>query len=249
MNSTSTRKAGRPPNEAIREQRREEILAAAVQLFAERGYAAADTQVLADTLGVGKGTLYRYFPSKRDLFLAAVDGAMRKLKGAVDEAIEGIEEPLERMARGMRAYLRFFATHPEYVELIIQERAQFKDRKKPTYFEHRDTNAVRWRELFGNLIVQGRFRNVPVERILDVLGDMLYGAMFTNYFTRREVTPEKQAADILDIALLGVLSDSERARLQEASEGLRECANPSRPKSAKDREPRSKYGRQQSKGQ
>ena len=89
MSSASERKAGRPPNEAMREQRREEILAAAVRLFAERGYAEADTQVLADMLGVGKGTLYRYFPSKRELFLAAVDGAMRKLKAAVDEAIEG----------------------------------------------------------------------------------------------------------------------------------------------------------------
>jgi len=41
-----------------------------------------------------------------------------------------------------------------------------------------------------------------VERILDVLGDMLYGAMFTNYFIRRNGTPKEQAADILDIALL-----------------------------------------------
>ena len=243
MSSASERKAGRPTNEAMREQRREEILAAAVRLFAERGYAEADTQVLADMLGVGKGTLYRYFPSKRELFLAAVDGAMRKLKAAVDEAIEGVEEPVERIAAGMRAYLTFFADHPEYVELIVQERAQFKDRKKPTYFEHRDANVVRWRELFGSLIAQGRFRDIPVERILDVLGDMLYGAMFTNYFIRRDGTPEEQAADILDIALHGVLADAERTRLRATS--FRASGDRTASKAAVGREPGAKDRRQQ----
>ena len=185
---------------------------AAARLFAERGFADADTQVLADKLGVGKGTIYRYFPSKRDLFLAAVDRAMRQLKNAVDEGLEVIEDPLERMAHGIEAYLTFFAQHPEYVELFVQERAQFKDRKKPTYFVHRDVNAERWRELCRRMIAEGRFRDIPVERILDVMGDMLYGTMFTNCFVGRTRSPKDQAQDILDIALRGVLSDVERKR-------------------------------------
>ena len=65
------------PRPACREEtlcrRREEILAAAIHLFAVHGYAGTDTQLLADKLQVGKGTLYRYFQSKEDLFLAAVD--------------------------------------------------------------------------------------------------------------------------------------------------------------------------------
>jgi len=62
MSSDSERKAGRPPNEAMREQRREEILAAAVRLFAERGYAEADTQVLADMLASARGRCIAIFP-------------------------------------------------------------------------------------------------------------------------------------------------------------------------------------------
>ena len=211
MSSASDRKSGRPPNEAMREQRREEILAAAVRLFAERGYAEADTQVLADMLGVGKGTLYRYFPSKRELFLAAVDGAMRKLKGAVDEAIEGVEEPVERIAAGMRAYLTFFADHPEYVELIIQERAQFKDRKKPTYFEHRDANS---RSLAGVV----RLPDCPGPLPGHSRGDESWTSWATcstgpcspTTSFAGTVRPQEQAADMLDIALHGVLADSER---------------------------------------
>jgi hypothetical protein len=39
------------------------------------------------------------------------------------------------------AYLDFFAEQPGFVELLIQERAHFRDRKRPTYFEHRDANV------------------------------------------------------------------------------------------------------------
>src|SRR5947209_4064740 len=75
-------------------RRQEEILDAAAKLFAEHGYSDADTQRLADKLGVGKGTLYRYFPSKRELFLAAADRAMRQLRQSVDASIGGIADPL-----------------------------------------------------------------------------------------------------------------------------------------------------------
>jgi hypothetical protein len=94
----------------------------------------------------------------------------------------------------------------------MQERAQFKDRKKPTYFEHREANSVRWRELYRSLIAAGRIRDVPVERISDVMSNLLYGTMCTNYFTDQRHSVEAQARDILDIAFNGILSDSERQR-------------------------------------
>ena len=48
-----------------------EILETATELFAEQGFSDAVTQALAAKLQVGKGTIYRHFPSKRELFLAA----------------------------------------------------------------------------------------------------------------------------------------------------------------------------------
>jgi len=210
VTDTPVRKPGRPANEAIRCQRQEEILDAAVQLFAEHGYSETATQALADLLQVGKGTLYRYFPTKRELFLAAVDRIMRKLQQAIDAALADVDEPFERIHAAVRCYLRFFAEHPEYVELLIQERAQFKDRIKPTYFVHRDARIGRWHDLFRTLIEAGRVRPVEVEKVTDAIGDMIYGTMFTNYFARRTQSPEQQAHDILDIALNGLLSESER---------------------------------------
>jgi AcrR family transcriptional regulator len=197
-----------------RAQREEQILEAAMQLFAEHGYSDTDTQLLADKLRIGKGTLYRYFHSKRELFLAAADRVMRLMRQSVDASIENIDEPFERMGVGIRAFLSFFAEHPEYVELLIQERAQFKDRKKPTYFVHRENNIKRWQALYRALIEAGRIRNIPVERISSVISNLIYGTMFTNYFTGERSSVEAQARDILDIVFHGILSDAERKKTQ-----------------------------------
>ncbi len=193
--------------------RRESILIAATSLFSEHGFNDADTQALAERLGVGKGTLYRCFASKRELFLAAVDRAIRQLHERVRSSMEGVEDPLQRVVRSVRAYLEFFAEHPEYVELIIQERALFKDRKTPTYFEYRDRQADLWRNLYAELIKAGRVRPMPVDRIRDVFSQVLYGTVFTNYFAGAQKTPQSQAAEIIDIVFRGILSDAERATL------------------------------------
>lgn len=208
------RRPGRPPNPAIRTRREEEILDAAAKLFAEHGYSDMATQALADELGIGKGTIYRYFPTKRDLFLAAVDRMMRQLTARVDEATQRVEDPIEQMRGGIESYLSFFAERPEVVELLIQERAHFRDRKKPTYFEYREANRGRWAELTERVMHEGRIRNMPVDRIMDVIGDLLYGTMFTNYFVGQRRPPAEQAADLFEVAFYGILSDSERQRLR-----------------------------------
>ena len=72
--------------------------------------------------------------------------------------------------------------------------------------------------MFRGLIAQGRVRDVPVERIMDVMGDLLYGTMFTNYFISRNRSPEEQTADILDVALHGIYTESERQCRKAAAE-------------------------------
>jgi len=207
--SASARPAGRPPDTDLKECRRAEILDAATTVFAEQGFAVADVQEVADKAGVGKGTVYRYFPSKEELFLAAVDHGMRSLKRAVDAAATVAEAPLERIAQGVRAYLTFFDENPEIVELLIHERAHFRDRKQPTYFVHRDANLGPWRELFRGLIDAGFVRDQPVEQIIEVISGLVYGTMFTNYFAGRKSNLGSQCESILNVVFHGILIPQE----------------------------------------
>jgi AcrR family transcriptional regulator len=205
------RPPGRPRDESLPERRRAEILAVATAMFAQHGFADTDVQQIADRVGVGKGTVYRYFATKEALFLAAVDWSMRRLRGAVDAAADNAETPLGRIGAGVRAYLEFFDRNPDVVELLIQERAQFRDRQQPTYFQHRDANLGPWRELFQDLIRQGVLRDIPVDRITDVISDLLYGTMFTTYFAGRKKTLSSQCEDILDLLFRGLLARPEGA--------------------------------------
>jgi AcrR family transcriptional regulator len=209
------KKRGRPRDASLQQRRREEILDAAAPIFARHGYAGTDVQLVADALGLSKGTIYRYFPTKERLFLGSVDRGMRRLNERIQAATEGVADPLGVMEAAIAAYLAFFREFPEFVELLVQERAVFKDRKKPTYFEYRDANLAPWRALCAGLIAAGRLRDVPVERILDVTSDLVYGTMFTSYFSGRHKPLDEQVSDVVDIFFHGILSDAERRRRRD----------------------------------
>jgi len=207
--------AGEPPQTdgscSRKEQRRQAIVETAARLFAEHGYNNCDMECLAVELGIAKGTLYLYFPGKQDLFFACVDWGMRAMQLAVRAAADSTDDPFEKLSNGIRTYLAFFDEHPHYVELLIQERAIFKDRKRPTYFEYREANRGYWRELYRSLIAAGRMRaDLPVERILDAIGNLLYGTMYTNHFIGRTVSLDEQYQSLLKVILTGILSDDER---------------------------------------
>lgn len=215
-------KIGRPRDPELAERRTEEILAAAGSLFAQQGYAATDVGAVSERLGVAKGTIYHYFPSKERLFLSAVDRGMRGLLEQVERDAADAEDALDRITLTIRSYLVYFDANPWLVELLVQERAQFKDRKKPTYFEHRDANVGPWRELFRSLIREGRVREEPVDRITDVISDLLYGTIFTNHFAGRSKSFETQVRDVLDVLFHGILSGEERARWDGSAGGQEE---------------------------
>ncbi|MGD0542123.1 MAG: TetR/AcrR family transcriptional regulator [Tepidisphaeraceae bacterium] len=210
MTVVAKRQPGRPPDEALQQRRREAILAEAATIFARHGFTATDVQGIADALKISKGTIYRYFPTKEKLFLCAVERGIGRLREHIETARLGVTDKIEEIGASVVAYLRFFKKNPELVELFIQERAEFKGRRRPIYFRHRDVRRGPWREDLANLMAEGRIRPMPVERVLDVLGDVLYGTMFTNHFAGRDKPFETQAQDILDVVFNGVLSDTER---------------------------------------
>jgi AcrR family transcriptional regulator len=203
---------GKAPDRKRAERRRDEILEAAARVFAARGYAGTEVQTVADASGIGKGTIYLYFRSKKALFLAAVDRGMRRLRGAYEQAADAEHDPLDQVAAAVRAYLQFFKDHPECAELLILERAEFRDRKQATYFADRTSSVQRWEKLYRQLMARGRVRKVPVSRLIDVLSDLVYGTMFTNRFSGRHKALDVQAEDILDVVFCGILTPAERRR-------------------------------------
>jgi AcrR family transcriptional regulator len=96
------------PNSS-RNDRRQRIVLAASQMFAERAYVEVQMDELARAAEVAKPTIYRYFNSKEDLFLEALDGTMSELVAEVSRvADESSPAPLV-MRRMIFAALKSFA--------------------------------------------------------------------------------------------------------------------------------------------
>ena len=75
------------------------IAGAALILFMKRGFAATSVGQIARAAGVGKGTLYAYYDTKADIFVAAILEWMRQLEQRFELQLEPIKDPVERLKR------------------------------------------------------------------------------------------------------------------------------------------------------
>ena len=82
------------------EERRDQVIEAAIEEFAVNGYAAASTAAIAKRAGISQPYIYALFPSKMELFLAAHDRVIGAIRDTFREAARGAtsaEDALERM--------------------------------------------------------------------------------------------------------------------------------------------------------
>ncbi len=100
------------------DEKRNEILRHCAILFDRVGYHKASMQMLADEVGLGKPTLYHYFPSKHAILFAIHDAHMSALlAGLADESETA--DPLRRLRAACIDILRQIAEHPGYVRAFM----------------------------------------------------------------------------------------------------------------------------------
>jgi AcrR family transcriptional regulator len=101
--------SGKTKQQVVSEFRCSEILGAARKVFGEKGFTDATVDEIAESAGLAKGTLYLYFSSKRELYLAA-------LKSGIAELVERSQKNMAA-AKGVREKLRqFIRTRLDEVE-------------------------------------------------------------------------------------------------------------------------------------
>jgi len=81
--------------EEMRESRREQIMNAALELFAREGYANCSIAQLAKHASISKGLMYNYFNSKEALLIAIIEEGMQDIMTMIDPNHDGILEPEE----------------------------------------------------------------------------------------------------------------------------------------------------------
>ncbi len=204
MGPGTTGGRGRPKDEDLAARRREDILVVATKVFAEKTFRGADVQEIADQVGVGKGTVYRYFPSKDELFLAAVahglDGLRREMKHIREE--EG--EPLLRFRSAVVTFLAYFDAHPDLVEILIQERAEFRRQGTILFFSWTEEDVEERRTFFDGLHRGSHMPDRVKDRLIETIAEFLFGTIVSARFSGRGISLVDRAYDILDLLLEGL---------------------------------------------
>jgi len=88
-----------------REQKRQRILRAAIDVFASKGYFAARMTDVAEAAEVADGTLYLYFEGKEHLLMSIFDSVLGRFIERLDAEIEKIEDPIEKLSIMIRLHL------------------------------------------------------------------------------------------------------------------------------------------------
>jgi AcrR family transcriptional regulator len=84
---------------SVEAQRREQILAAAIDVVARKGYEATTLRDVAETAGTSTGTVNYYFENKDDVLASALVEVAERFRRRVDDALEGVEGPRDRLVR------------------------------------------------------------------------------------------------------------------------------------------------------
>jgi len=130
---------------AVSVNRREQILEAAVIVFAESGYYRATTAQVAERVGISQPYIFKVFKNKEELFVAALERAFERIVHAFKE----VEAPADQLLQeAIRVYERLMESHPS--EIILQVQA-LGIRDEPI------RQAMQWGMRQVTTLVQGKF--------------------------------------------------------------------------------------------
>lgn len=101
------------------DERRESVIRAATHEFARGGYYGTSTEAIAKRVGVSQPYLFRLFPNKQAIFLAAANRCVEDMRTVFAESSKGLhgDEALDAMAE---AYMRLIAEHPDKLQMQLQ---------------------------------------------------------------------------------------------------------------------------------
>jgi AcrR family transcriptional regulator len=203
-----------PVRRRRKEARPREILRAALEVFTEKGFAAARLDDVAERAGVGKGTLYLYFPSKEELLKAVVREALipniaRAERVAAQHA--GSSADLLRLIFELAARRVSRSRLSAIPKLVLAEASNFPDLAR----FYLDEVIHRGFALLGGIvrrgIERGEFRAVDVQHTARLLiAPLLFLALWRHSFARLEPVPLDAVAfcrSHVDLMLHGLLRE------------------------------------------
>ncbi len=109
------------------EQRREQILSCAIDILAKSNYQKARMADIADLVGVSEAAVYKYFPTKKSLFLAVLKYMSDQLIENLSKAVEAEKDPLTALHKAATAFTDPEINPPDHVRIRSKAIAEVDD--------------------------------------------------------------------------------------------------------------------------
>jgi AcrR family transcriptional regulator len=194
--------AGKSRKDVVTEFREAEILAAARQVFARRGFAEASMEEISQVAGLAKGTLYLYYESKRDLYRAALRAGLLELGEAVERAVAQAPS----LGAGLEAYVTtkvaYFDEHRDFFRIYLAEFGQAGCGSMDPHF--RDVSLRQGKILqrvIREAIRNGTARAVSAEEAAFAVADMTRGVVLRRVMGLSDAAKaKKEVAFVVDFA-------------------------------------------------
>jgi len=201
-----------------KDARPEEIIAAALDLFVERGFATTRLEDVAARAGVSKGTLYLYFENKEELFKAVVRGnilpVLRHGEALVESFSGSSTELVCQLVRGWWE-LTGSTKIAGIPKLVIAEAGNFPDLAKFYYDEVILRALSMFRKVLRRGTDAGEFREVDADHLVHVaLAPLVMLAVWSHSFAcceQKQLQPQRYIDSYLDM----LLHSLRRPQLQE----------------------------------
>ncbi|MBW6514270.1 MAG: TetR/AcrR family transcriptional regulator [Candidatus Syntrophosphaera sp.] len=142
--------------------KRDRILAAAIELFSHYGFAKTSLEDIARSANIAKATIYYYFPSKEELFVAAIQLKAEELFAALNSEIEAAPDFNEKLSCFLRLPMKYiFDNMPILVEALRQIPPNFLQKLD----ENRQDYRNRMNDLLARIMDQGKAQGIINEQI------------------------------------------------------------------------------------
>jgi len=188
-----------------KQDRPQEITAAAYAVFAEKGYASTRVEEVASRAGVSKGLLYLYFKTKEELFKAVIRSVVIRRVDTLLDAVENTDLPCEEFMRG--PLLDFMKRVPDSPVAIVIRLLISEGQRHPDLVDYYWDNVVSRgltaiSKFLERGVQRGEFRESAVTELPQlVLAPMMLSIIWRILFTKRELDTDKLMATQIDMIL------------------------------------------------
>jgi AcrR family transcriptional regulator len=194
-----------------RDERVADIMKAARLVFCRKGFEASSTAEIAAKAGVVEGSLYRYFPSKRDLLIKVVEDFYERMFADYDRQLAGVRGTWNRLRFLIWKHLSVIHEEPEMCRLIMHEMRPWPEYRRSGVFELNQRYTQRTLAIVKEGIAKGELRpNLP----LRIVRDMIFGCAehHTWAYLRGEgdFSPDAAADAITDLIYQGLAQGAAR---------------------------------------